>query len=313
MNNFPRKDDPSCLSFLETSKHSLKDLEHKLKINQISNNFFGEIVIPLTTYFNNLPKREKPYLICLTGGQGSGKTTLSEFIQLVLKESCNKSTVGFSIDDIYKTKEERKELSETVHPLCKVRGVPGTHNIKMGLDTLRSLYYASPETLTLIPSFCKPLDEHYPREKWKKYFGKPNFIFFDAWCGGAKSISEEDWKPPMNDLEREEDPDGIWSKWSNQQLAGEYQELFSLFDFLVLIKVPNISFVYQSRWIQEQTLRRTLSSKKLKKRIMTKREVYRFVMHYERLTHYILEEMPSFADIVLERDEQFNFLFSKVP
>ena len=64
------------------------------------------------------------------------------------------------------------------------------------------------------------------------FFGKPNFIFFDAWCGGAKSISEEDWKPPMNDLEREEDPDGIWSKWSNQQLAGEYQELFSLFDFL---------------------------------------------------------------------------------
>ena len=117
----------------------------------------------------------------------------------------------------------------------------------------------------------------------------------------------------MNDLEREEDPDGIWSKWSNQQLAGEYQELFSLFDFLVLIKVPNISFVYQSRWIQEQTLRRTLSSKKLKKKLMTKREVYRFVMHYERLTHYILEEMPSFADIVLERDEQFNFLFSKVP
>jgi D-glycerate 3-kinase len=46
---------------------------------------------------------------------------------------------------------------------------------------------------------------------------------------------------------------------------------------------------------------------------MTKEEVYRFVMHYERLTHYILEEMPSFSDMVLERDEEFNFSIIKTP
>ena len=36
-------------------------------------------------------------------------------------------------------------------------------------------------------------------------------------------------------------------------------------------------------------------------------------MHYERLTRYVLEEMPFFADIVLERDESFNFSFVKTP
>ena len=46
---------------------------------------------------------------------------------------------------------------------------------------------------------------------------------------------------------------------------------------------------------------------------MTEEEVYRFVMHYERLTRYILEEMPSFADIVLERDKGFKFSFLKTP
>ena len=46
---------------------------------------------------------------------------------------------------------------------------------------------------------------------------------------------------------------------------------------------------------------------------MTKKEVYKFVMHYERLTHYILEEMPNLSDIVLARDEQFNFHFVKTP
>jgi hypothetical protein len=46
---------------------------------------------------------------------------------------------------------------------------------------------------------------------------------------------------------------------------------------------------------------------------MTREEVDRFVMHYERLTHYVQEEVPAFADIVIERDERFNYCFSKVP
>ena len=40
---------------------------------------------------------------------------------------------------------------------------------------------------------------------------------------------------------------------------------------------------------------------------MTKEEVIHFVMHYERLTRYVLEEIPKFADIVLYRDNEFNF------
>ena len=46
---------------------------------------------------------------------------------------------------------------------------------------------------------------------------------------------------------------------------------------------------------------------------MTKAEVYRFVMHYERLTHYILEELPRLSDIVLARDGNFQFSISKTP
>ena len=62
---------------------------------------------------------------------------------------------------------------------------------------------------------------------------------------------------------------------------------------------------------QEQTLAKTIKDSVLKEKIMTKEEVYRFVMHYERLTHYILEEIPKFSDIVLERDEQFLFSIKK--
>ena len=313
MNSFPGSESEFCKDLFNQSKTSLYELADSLEIRSISQNFFTEIVVPLTSFFNSLENRSKPYFICFTGGQGSGKTTLSEFVQLVLKEGCKKRSIGFSIDDIYKTPEEREYLAKSIHPLCKVRGVPGTHDIELGLNTLDSLVEANNSSLTSIPSFSKPLDRHLPKDSWPIYKGKPDFIFFDAWCGGAKPVSTENWKPPMNTLEKEEDPEGIWSKWSNDELAGDYQSLFNRFDLLLMIKVPSMEHVYESRWLQEQTLAKTLNDPELKKKIMNKQEVFRFVMHYERLTRYILEEMPSFADIVLERDKGFNFSFHKTP
>jgi D-glycerate 3-kinase len=297
----------------EDTKEDLKGLAQKLKIGSVATKYLIKIVIPLTAFFGSLQKRENPYFICFSGGQGSGKTTLSEFVQLALQKGLNKRTIGFSIDDIYKTREEREELADSIHPLCKVRGVPGTHDIQLGLDTLDALSNAKSSSFTPIPSFSKPLDQHHPEDTWELFEGRPDFIFFDAWCGGTKPVSKENWKPPMNALEKEEDPEGVWSKWSNEELAGDYQILFNRFDLLLMIKVPSMEHVFESRWLQEQTLAKSISDPELKKKIMTKEEVWKFVMHYERLTRYILEEMPSFADIVLERDEDFNFSFVKTP
>ena len=225
----------------------------------------------------------------------------------------DKTTTGFSIDDLYKTPEERNILAETIHPLCKVRGVPGTHNIKLGLDVLNSLYNANSYTQTSIPSFSKTQDKHLPEEVWIKFTGKPDFIFFDAWFGGAKPVSYDSWQPPINKLEKEEDPDGIWSKWSNKELAGEYQNLFNKIDLLLMIKVPGMNDIFESRWLQEQTLKKTISKNMSDNKIMNKDEVWNFVMHYERLTRYVLEEVPKFSDIVLNRDKNFDFSFVKKP
>ena len=314
MTNFPNASDEAVRSLFDLSKDNLFNLAEQLKIENLSEEFLAEIVTPISLYLDQtFPKRNQPYFICFTGGQGSGKTTLSFFIQKVLNETLKRPAMGFSIDDIYKSQEERRSLAEEIHPLCYVRGVPGTHDIQMGLDLINELSNASPETETKIPAFCKPEDRHYPLEEWPIYKGKPDFIFFDAWCGGAKPLPEENWLPPLNQLEKEEDPEGIWSKWSNQELSKDYQMMFSLFDLLLMIKVPNMDFVYESRWIQEQTLAKTVKDKDLKNKIMTKEEVYRFVMHYERLTHYILEELPKLSDIVLTRDGNFKFSISKTP
>ena len=82
---------------------------------------------------------------------------------------------------------------------------------------------------------------------------------------------------------------------------------------MLIIKLPNIDDIYHSRWLQEQTLAKTLTDAELNKKIMTRKEVERFVMHYERLTHYVQEKIPDFADFVITRDAGFNYCFSKVP
>ena len=152
MIKLPDINDPLCNEIFNKTKSEIEGLSSKLKIDNLSKKFFKEIVIPLAIYFNSLTNNEDPYLIGFTGGQGSGKTTLSDFVQLILQVGFEKKTTGFSIDDLYKTPEERDILAETIHPLCKVRGVPGTHNIKLGLDVLNSLYKANSFTETAIPS-----------------------------------------------------------------------------------------------------------------------------------------------------------------
>ena len=293
------------------AKPNLLKLAKELYIDDISDNFFLEIVIPLSVYLNSFQKRNIPYFIGLTGGQGSGKTTLSIFIQKILIDVFKKRAVGFSIDDIYKTKEDREKVAKKIHPLCSVRGVPGTHDIGLGNKTIDSLFRAQSNTYTYIPSFSKILDMHHPKKDWRKYKGRPDFIFFDAWCGGAKPIPDYKWRPPLNKLEKEKDPDQVWARWSNNELAGDYQKLFNRFDKLIFIQVKKMENVYENRWLQEKNMSKGIKDKKLLKNIMNKNQIKNFVMHYERLTRHILDEMPNQADIVINREDKFKFFIKK--
>ena len=51
---------------------------------------------------------KKTKIIGLAGGQGSGKSSISQILK-GFKKAYNLKTVVFSIDDFYKTKKERKK------------------------------------------------------------------------------------------------------------------------------------------------------------------------------------------------------------
>jgi len=91
-----------------------------------------KIYIPMSFWIDNKYKKKgKTLLLGLSGGQGSGKTTVVGILKIILKKYFKRKTHVSSIDDFYKTLEERNKISSTIHPLFKTRGVPGTHDTNL--------------------------------------------------------------------------------------------------------------------------------------------------------------------------------------
>ena len=123
--------------------------------------------------------------------------------------------------------------------------------------------------------------------------GRADIILFEGWCVGARPQADALLDEPINDLERAEDPDGVWRRYVNDALAAPYQDLFATIDFLALLQAPSFDHVLAWRTEQEHKLAARSEGDPAGLRIMSDAEVARFVMHYERLTRHLLAEMPS--------------------
>ena len=244
-------------------------------------------------------------VVGVCGAQGSGKSTLCRLLGAVLGEAFHEPAVALSIDDIYETRERRAELAVEVHPLFATRGVPGTHDVALGLGTIDRLMALGAGQTVPLPTFDKAMDTRLSPHSWRRHRGCAAHLLFEGWCVGAVPQSEAALIEPVNVLERDEDPDGIWRRAVNARLQGDYQQLFARIDVLILLRVDAMCRVFQWRRLQEHKLARaaTAGAGRAGSRIMTDEQVDRFIMHYERLTRHILSEMPGRADIVFDLDE----------
>lgn len=262
---------------------------------------------PLAVYLEHrITNSVSPVVLGVNGAQGTGKSTAAVILQILLEQLFNRRVCAISIDDLYLSREARRELANAVHPLLRTRGVPGTHDLELGLNTLESLRKAGSHTRTVIPRFDKARDQPCPESAHEVFAGRPDCILFEGWCVGAVPEEAAALDVPANDLERLEDSDGRWRRYVNRRLA-EYQPLFGKIDILAMLKAPSFAKVREWRALQESKLASGLPEiERRKSRIMSNEELNRFLMHYARLTQWMLKEIPNHADFIFELNDKHD-------
>ena len=60
--------------------------------------------------FSNFKNLKKTVIISVSGGQGAGKSTLAKIFQIILSTIYKLKVVNISIDDFYRTSNERKNV-----------------------------------------------------------------------------------------------------------------------------------------------------------------------------------------------------------
>ena len=233
----------------------------------------------------------------LCGAQGSGKSTLAAALSRRLAEA-GVTVAVLSLDDLYRTLAEREALARAVHPLLRTRGVPGTHDIALGLTVIAALERGEAAAL---PRFDKARDDRMPRADWPRAPADTQVLVLEGWCVGALPQAPAALAEPVNELERREDAQGLWRGYVNRALAGDYQRLFARIDVLVFLAAPDFATVYDWRKQQEDALRMRVGDDA--PGVMADAALARFVQHYERLTRHMLADMPGRADMVVELAE----------
>ena len=260
----------------------------------------NKFYLPLSEWIYSIYSKDfKTKIIGLSGGQGAGKSTITGILKLILKKKYGLNICVFSIDDFYKTKNERLRMSKKKHPLFITRGVPGTHDITLLNQTIRKLKQKKFRTV-LIPKFDKSKDDRYRKNKWQKIKIKPDIIIFEGWCVGTTHQNNNELKRPLNLIEKKYDENLKWRKTVNNLIKKRYKNIFNKIDKLVFLKVPHFNYIIKWRWLQEQKMKLTTKSKKT----MSKTEVKEFIMFYERLTKHMIKNYSKISDLTIFLDKK---------
>ena len=190
--------------------------------------------------------------VAIAGPPGSGKSTLSEFLGVMLDAGYGLRCARFGLDDVYLSKAERLEMGRRVHPLFATRGAPGTHRTETIVSLLGALRTANEATLTALPRFDKSLDDTSPCSEWPLFVGKPHVILFDTWLWNVRPPNDEELSEPINRREAERDPDGTWRIASAQAFRDRYVGVFSEADEWIKIEPPGWEAMVRFREEQER-------------------------------------------------------------
>ena len=290
VNNCFNKVKKDCVKFIssqETKKDKFKNKDRMIK----------SFLIPISFWISKRVNKKKPLIIGLAGGQGSGKTTISSILTLILQRYFKLNIFKVSIDDFYKTRKDRKLLSKKKHPLLMTRGVPGTHDIDLMLNFFKKIKNKKFKNLQ-VPKFDKAIDDRCIKKLWYKINSKPDVVIFEGWCVGAKAQTSIQLKKPINSLEKLYDQDAKWRSYVNNQLKTKYKTLFKQLDGLLYLKAKNFNLLREWRLKQERKLwLQTKNKKNLK--IMSSNDIINFMQTYQRITQQMFRDALKSSSMIM--------------
>ena len=257
---------------------------------KFSKSYICKYILPIIQYIDKT--NDKKFII--SGSQGSGKSTLSKLIKIIIEKTSLKKVMLLSIDDYYYSKIDRYNISQQIHPLLMTRGVPGTHNIKKLKEHLGQ--FKKKQFPIITPTFNKLKDDI---SKKTKVFNKADILILEGWCCGTKPIAKNYLHKNLNKIEKDLDQNFKWRNYYNLKLKMEYQKIFNSFDKTIYLQPPSFESVLKWRYAQEKN-----NAKKTKTRnFMNKNATKTFILYYEKLTKWMMKDMPANADMLIKVDK----------
>ena len=268
----------------------IKLCQQKFELRTPPNEAFWNLWLPLAIQIANWRKQQtQPLIQGFLGGQGTGKTTLTAVLTLILSH-LGYQTVSLSLDDFYLTYADRQFL-QLEDPRLTRRGPPGTHDLKLGLDVLTRLKQGN-QTVE-IPRFDKSLWSGAGDRIQPEVISDAEIILFEGWFVGVCPINPASFMmapPPILTAD-----DRAFAHDMNAQLRN-YLPLWQQIDRLIVLYVPDYRLSKQWR---KQAEHQMIAQGKAG---MSDVEIDEFVEYFWRSLHpeLFITPLVQACDLVIE-------------
>ncbi|WP_392481143.1 glycerate kinase [Nostoc sp. C110] len=242
---------------------------------------------------------ERPLIQGILGGQGTGKTTMSKVLSLILNQ-LGYRTLSFSLDDLYKTYSDRLVLTQQ-DPRLIWRGPPGTHDVDLGLDVLDQIRQS--QSSVMVPRFDKSAYKGAGDRTTSEMVTDVDIVLFEGWFVGVRPINPDIFDiapPPIVTNE-----DRAFARDMNLRLH-DYLPLWDRLDSLILLYPTDYRCSLEWRKQAEQQMIAAGKSG------MTNAEIEEFVNYFWRSLHPELFIKPlvkdaTAVDLVVEIHADHSF------
>jgi D-glycerate 3-kinase len=230
-------------------------------------------------------QKNKPLIVGIQGLQGSGKSTLCEQIIQSLQIDHKMTAVSFSLDDLYLPHITLKQLSRKYpdNPLLQGRGLPGTHDLKLGKEVFDALLNGKHIS---IPKYDKSLNngegDRTPQDEWKVLDHPVDVVLFEGWMVGFEALTNE-----QLDIQIALNTNSVLKSFNMHHIRQmnsnlyEYHFFNYFIDAIVQLKSLDISIVYTWRSQQEICKKQGMSEKDVK--MFVDRFIPAYVLYLEPL------------------------------